>query len=75
MISHHPDLVILDNQLETFIHDVRFNNEFIQLNEILGFGEKMMEMKRDVVYTFVYKIVKFVLISLVTTASVGDIYS
>jgi len=48
------DLVILDNQLETSIHDVRYKNEFLQLKGIAGLAEIMVKMKKDTVYSFIY---------------------
>jgi len=69
------DLTILGNQPEIFILDVRSKNESLQLKGIAGLSEKMVKMKKDVVYSLVYKLVKFALILPVATASVERVFS
>ena len=49
-------------------------NEFLQLKRIAGLAEKMVKMKKDVVYAFIYKLMKFALISSAATASVERVF-
>ncbi|XP_075645595.1 uncharacterized protein LOC142616685 [Castanea sativa] len=63
-------LSFLDNQLETYIHDMRSIEEFSALNGIGELAEKMVEMKKDVSYLLVYSIMTLALILPVATATV-----
>ena len=69
------EIMALDDQLDTFIHDMRSKSEFLELKGIAGLALKMVEMKKDVVYHFVYKLVKFALILPVATANVERVFS
>ena len=60
----------LDNQLETYIHDMQSIEEFSTLKGIEQLAEKMVEMKKDVSYLLVYSLVTLALILLVATATV-----
>jgi hypothetical protein len=46
-------LITLDSQLETYIIDMRSSEEFATLKGIGQLAEKMVEMKKDVVYSLV----------------------
>ena len=58
----------LDNQLETYIHDMQFTEEFSAFRGIGQFVEKMVEMKKNVLYSLVYSLVTLALILLVVTS-------
>jgi hypothetical protein len=47
-------LSTLDNQLETYILDIRFSDKFATLKGIGQLAEKLVKMKRDVIYPLVY---------------------
>jgi hypothetical protein len=68
-------LVILDNQLETYIFDMRSSDEFATLKEIRQLAKKLVETKNDVVYRLVYSLVTLSLILLIATASVERAFS
>ena len=64
------ELVALENQLETYILEVRSNKE---LSEVKGIGElalKLVETKKNTVYPLVYLLVKLSLLLPVATATV-----
>jgi hypothetical protein len=63
-------LITLDNQLETYISDMRSNDEFATLKGIRQFAKKLVEIKKDVVYPLVYSLVTLSLILPVATATV-----
>ena len=65
----------LDNQLETYIHDMRSTEEFSALKEIGQLAEKMVEMKKNVSYPLVYSLVTLALILPVATAIVERAFS
>jgi hypothetical protein len=68
-------LSTLDNQLETFILDMRSNDEFATLKGIGQLAEKLIKMKKNVVYPLVYKLVKLSLILPVATTTVERVFS
>ena len=65
----------LDNQLETYIHDMRSTKKFSALQGIGWLAEKMVEMKKNVSYPLVYSLVTLALILLVATAAVERAFS
>ncbi|XP_075633788.1 uncharacterized protein LOC142606298 [Castanea sativa] len=65
----------LDNQLETYIHDMRSFEEFSALKGIGQLAEKMVEMKKNVSYPLVYSLVTLALILPVSTATVERAFS
>jgi hypothetical protein len=56
------ELKALGNQLKTYIIDMCSNNEFLEVKGIGGLGEKLVETKRNVIYPWVYLLVKLALI-------------
>ena len=65
----------LDNQLETYIHDMQSTEEFSAFRGIGLLVEKMVEMKKNVSYPLIYSLVTLALILLVTTATVERAFS
>jgi hypothetical protein len=63
-------LSTLDNQLETYILDMRSSDEFATLKGIGQLAEKLVKMKKDVIYPLVYTLVTLSLILLVATATI-----
>jgi hypothetical protein len=68
-------LSTLDNQLETYILDMRSSDEFATFKGIGQLAEKLIKMKKDVVYPLVYKLVTLSLILPVATATVERVFS
>ncbi|XP_059455244.1 uncharacterized protein LOC132185494 [Corylus avellana] len=68
-------LITLDNQLETYIVDMRSSDEFATLKGIGQLAKKLVEMKKDVVYQLVYSLVTLSLILPVAIASVERAFS
>ena len=65
----------LDNQLETYIHDMQSTEEFSAFRGIGQLVEKMIEMKKNVSYPLIYLLMTLALILLVTTATVERAFS
>ena len=65
----------LDNQLETYIHDMQSTEEFSALKGIGQLAEKMVEMKKNVSYPLVYSLVTLALILPVATATIERVFS
>jgi hypothetical protein len=68
-------LITLDNQLKTYIFDMRSSNEFATFKGIGQLAEKLVEMKKDVVYPLVYSLVTLSLILPVATETVERAFS
>ncbi|KAI8525208.1 hypothetical protein RHMOL_Rhmol13G0211600 [Rhododendron molle] len=64
------ELMVLPDQLDTYIFDMRTSNEFSSLNGIAHLSRKMVETGRDKVYPFVYLLLTLALILPVATATV-----
>ena len=64
----------LDNQLETYIHDMQSIEEFSAFRGIGQLVEKMVEMKKNVSYLLVYSLVTLTLILLVSTVTVERVF-
>ena len=62
---------LLDNQLETYIHDMQSTEEFSAFRGIGQLVKKMVEMKKNVSYPLIYSLVTLALILLDTTATVN----
>ena len=65
----------LDNQFETYIHNMQSTEEFSAFRGIGQLVEKMIEMKKNVLYLLIYLLVTLALILLVTTATVERAFS
>ena len=65
----------LDNQLEIYIHDMQSIEEFLAFRRIGKLVEKMVEMKKNVLYPLVYSLVTLALILLVATTTVERTFS
>ena len=65
----------LDNQLETYIHDMQSIEEFSAFRGIGQLVEKMVKMKKNVSYPLVYSLMTLALILLVTIATVEKTFS
>lgn len=68
-------LMLLDNQLETYIIDMCNNIEFASLKGIGDLSKKLVETRRHVVYPLVYQLLKLTMILLVATATIERSFS
>jgi hypothetical protein len=68
-------LAMLDNQLETYIIDMRRSVEFASLKGISDLSEKLVESKRHIVYPLVYQLLKLTMILPVATTTVERSFS
>ena len=65
----------LDNQLEIYVHAIQSIEEFSIFRGIGQLVEKMVEMKKNVLYPLVYSLVTLALILPVATATVERTFS
>ncbi|XP_028106200.1 uncharacterized protein LOC114305335 [Camellia sinensis] len=69
------ELMVLNDQLDTYIIDMLSSNEFSMLNGIADLAKKMVETRRDKVYPLVYLLLTLALILLVATTTVERVFS
>ncbi|XP_022883828.1 uncharacterized protein LOC111400666 [Olea europaea var. sylvestris] len=69
------DGIVLSDQLETYIFDMRFNKEFEGLNGLGDLAEKLVLTKKDKVYPLVYRLLTLALILPVATTTVERVFS
>ena len=65
----------LNNQLETYIHDMQSTKEFSAFRGIGQFVEKMVEVKKNASYPLAYSLVTLALILLVATSTFERVFS
>jgi hypothetical protein len=65
----------LDNQLEIYILNMRSSDEFATIKGIGQLVEKLVKMKKYIVYPLVYKLMTLSLILLVATVTVERVFS
>ncbi|XP_074378071.1 uncharacterized protein LOC141719594 [Apium graveolens] len=68
-------LLLLDNQLENYIMDVRGHPDFFDMKSINDLSQRMIETKKADVYPLLYNLLKLSLILPVATATVERSFS
>ncbi|XP_050384024.1 uncharacterized protein LOC126800669 [Argentina anserina] len=68
-------LLALENELDTYISNMRSSDLFTKLKGINELGEKMVQTQRDQVYSLVYLLITLSLILPVATATVERAFS
>ena len=69
------EILVLDNQLETYIVDLRSHDGFTNLKGINDLSIKLVETKIHIMYPRMYLLVKLALILSVFTASIERAFS
>ncbi|PKU82942.1 hypothetical protein MA16_Dca021826 [Dendrobium catenatum] len=69
------DLIILDNQIESFIIDVRSNDAFMNLKGLGELAQKMVETRKNDIFPLVFLLIKLALILPIATATVERAFS
>ncbi|XP_020679943.1 uncharacterized protein LOC110097737 [Dendrobium catenatum] len=69
------DLMILDNQLETYITDMKLDVQFSLLKDIGSLVEKMIQSRKEILYPLVFRLLKLALVLPVATAGVERAFS
>ena len=67
--------MILKNQLNTYIRDVRRNDAFSRLQDIGDLAVKMVETKKNTLFPLVYRLIELALVLPVATATVERVFS
>ena len=69
------DLVILGNQLDNYIVDMRSDDRFSKLKGISDLSKRLVESKKNFVYPLVYLLVRLALLLPIATATVERVFS
>ncbi|XP_050209345.1 uncharacterized protein LOC126660062 [Mercurialis annua] len=69
------DLILLSDQLEIYIHDVRQNADFVELVGLGELAKKLIETEKYTVYPLIYRLIELALVLPVSTASVERAFS
>jgi len=69
------DLMVLGDQLDTYIIDLRGGDEFSGIEGIASFAEKMVKTKKNLIFPLVYMLIKLSLLLPVATATVERVFS
>ncbi|KAI0516329.1 hypothetical protein KFK09_009001 [Dendrobium nobile] len=69
------DQAVLENQLDTYIMDMRSDDQFTPLKDIGSLAEKMIQNKKDIIYPIVFKLLELALVLPVATAGVERAFS
>jgi len=69
------DLMVLGDQLDTYIIDLRGDDEFSGIEGIASLAEKIVKTKKNLTFPLVYMLIKLSLLLLVATATVERVFS
>jgi hypothetical protein len=69
------DLIVLGDQLDTYIIDLCGNDEFSSIESIASLAEKMVKTKKNLIFPLVYMLIKLLLLLLVITATIEKVFS
>ncbi|KAI0492420.1 hypothetical protein KFK09_026692 [Dendrobium nobile] len=69
------DLIILDNQIENFIVDMRSNDAFMNLKGLGELAQKLVETRKHDIFPLVFSLIKLALILPIATATVERAFS
>ncbi|KAJ6942948.1 zinc finger MYM-type protein 1-like [Populus alba x Populus x berolinensis] len=69
------DLMVLGDQLDTYIIDLCGDDEFSGIEGIASLAEKMVKTKKNLIFPLVYMLIKLSLLLPVATATVEKVFS
>ncbi|PKU78254.1 hypothetical protein MA16_Dca025551 [Dendrobium catenatum] len=69
------DLIILDNQIQNFIVDMKSNDAFMSLKGLGELAQKMLETRKNEIYPLVFLLIKLALTLPIATATVERAFS
>ena len=67
--------MILGDQLDTYIIDLRSDDEFFSIEGIASLAEKMVKTKKNLIFSLVYMLIKLSLLLLVAIATMERVFS
>jgi hypothetical protein len=69
------DLMVLSDQLDTYIIDLHGDDEFSDIEGIVSLADKMVKTKKNLIFSLVYMLIKLSLLLPVATATVERVFS
>ncbi|XP_039138798.1 uncharacterized protein LOC120276134 [Dioscorea cayenensis subsp. rotundata] len=67
--------MMLEDQLTTFIYDVRHDEDFVNIGDLGGFAIKMIDTGKCTIFPLVYRLIELALVLPVATTSVERAFS
>ena len=67
--------MVLGDQLNMYIIDLRDDDEFSNIEGIVSLAEKIVKTKKNLIFSLVYMLIKLSLLLLVATATVERVFS
>lgn len=68
------DLVVLSDQLDTYIIDLRGDDEFFGIESIASLAEKLVKTKKNLIFPLVYMLIKLFLLLPLAIATVESFF-
>ncbi|KAJ6887929.1 hypothetical protein NC652_029053 [Populus alba x Populus x berolinensis] len=69
------DFMVPGDQLDTYIIDLRGDDEFFGIEDIASLAEKMVKTKKNLIFPLAYMLIKLSLLLLVAIATVERVFS
>jgi hypothetical protein len=69
------DLIVLGDQLNTYIIDLRGDDKFPNIESTASLAEKMVKTKKNLIFPLVYMLIKLSLLFTVATVTVERVFS
>jgi hypothetical protein len=69
------DLMVPGDQFNTYIIDLRGDDEFSNIEGIISLAEKMVKTKKSLIFPLVYMLIKLSLLLPVATATMERVFS
>ena len=66
---------MLEDQLATFIYDVRYDDNFANVGDLGGFAMKMVNTGKHIIFPLVYHFIELAMVLPVATVSVERAFS
>ncbi|XP_039135754.1 uncharacterized protein LOC120273181 [Dioscorea cayenensis subsp. rotundata] len=67
--------MMIEDQLTTFIYDVRHDEDFMNVGDLGGFARKMVETGKRAIFPLIYRLIELALVLPIATASVERVFS
>ena len=71
----HTQLMFIEQELKSFLSDVKRDKRFSDIEDLKSLAKKMVETKKDRLFSMVYRQIELALLLPVATASVERVFS
>lgn len=67
--------MIFGDQVDAFIYDVRYDDDFANIGDLGGFARKTVEIVKHVIFPLIYRLIELILVFSGAIASIERIFS